>query len=257
MASPSTPDRPPSVTASMYSSGKYSDMTIICKGTTFKVHQCIVCLQSKPLAAAMDGNFKEGTSNVINLEDDQPEIVEKMLSYMYTSDYSDQQNSTIRTEITVVCGPGGSVYLKETTTASTSNLVISSAPLTNAQVFVIADKYDVQGLKELAEKKYEEAIAGSWNSASFVASLKLLYEETLESDRALKDAAAKVAGQHARELVDRGEFAALCKEHGQIAFDVLKSSILEPAKPAKPSSCRQCGCAGQWFCKNCRCHAYG
>ncbi|TVY20479.1 hypothetical protein LARI1_G001841 [Lachnellula arida] len=225
MATPGTPDQRPSVTASMYSSGKHSDMTIICQGKTFKVHQCIVCLQSKPLAAAMNGKFKEGISKEINLEDDQPEIVEKMLSYMYTSDYSDGRNSTTSTKATSTTTPSRPVSSKHSTAASTSKAASSNAPLTNAQVFVIADKYDIQGLKALAKKKYEEVIAESWNCASFIASLKLLYEETLESGRALRDVAAKVAGQHAKELADRGEFAALCQEHGSISFDILKSSL--------------------------------
>ncbi|TVY45333.1 Arm repeat protein interacting with ABF2 [Lachnellula occidentalis] len=258
MATPSTPDQRLSVNAMIYSSGKYSDMTIICKGKTFKVHQCIVCLQSKPLAAAMDGKFKEGPSKEIDLEDDQPEIVEKMLSYMYTSDYSDGPDSTEPGST-----PSKSVPSASSTAVSSSNPSPTSASLTNAQLFVIADKYDIQGLKELAKKKYEEVIADSWNSASFVASLKLLYEETLESDRALKDAAVKVAGQHAKELVDRGEFAALCIEHGQIGFDVLKSSISESLSTTQSRRCANCGAYtslpssirnGTWYCYDCGCN---
>ncbi|TVY90574.1 hypothetical protein LAWI1_G002952 [Lachnellula willkommii] len=255
MATPSTPDQ--SVNALMYSSGKYSDMTIICKGKTFKVHQCIVCLQSKPLAAAMDGKFKEGTSKEIDLEDDQPDIVEKMLLYMYTSDYSDGIQPTTADSTETTTTPAKDSSRKKGNKAI--RFVPSSTPdpppgptqfsadalLTNARVFVIADKYDIQGLKQLATKKYETAVPNAWNCAEFVGSLKLLYEETLESDRVLKDVAVKTAGKHVNDLVDRGEFAALCKVNGELGFDILKASLTAKTLPAKncgPStpSCPTC-----------------
>lgn len=42
----------------LFSSEKYSDLTIKYHGRKWKVHRAIVCLQSKPLAAAVDGSFK-------------------------------------------------------------------------------------------------------------------------------------------------------------------------------------------------------
>jgi len=80
----------------------------------------------------------------------------------------------------------------------------------------------------LAKKKYEEVISGrKWNSTSFVASLKLLYEETLGNDRLLKDVAIKTAQEYIKDLCDRGDFATLCRETGEIAFDILKASLTE------------------------------
>lgn len=45
---------------SMLSTGQYSDLVLTCKGKEFKVHRNIVLLQSKPLAAAINGGFKVG-----------------------------------------------------------------------------------------------------------------------------------------------------------------------------------------------------
>jgi len=39
-------------------SEKYSDITLKCGETIFKVHRAIVCTRSPVLAAAFDGNFK-------------------------------------------------------------------------------------------------------------------------------------------------------------------------------------------------------
>jgi hypothetical protein len=46
----------------MLEAGKYSDLVIKCKGKVFNVHPNIVCLQSKPLAAMVDGKFLVGPS---------------------------------------------------------------------------------------------------------------------------------------------------------------------------------------------------
>ncbi|PQE16205.1 BTB POZ domain protein [Rutstroemia sp. NJR-2017a BVV2] len=41
----------------MLDSGRYSDLTITCGSKVFRVHRNVVCLQSKPLAAHVDGVF--------------------------------------------------------------------------------------------------------------------------------------------------------------------------------------------------------
>lgn len=97
--------------------------------------------------------------------------------------------------------------------------------LLNVKLYIMADRYDVQPLKVLAKTKYEQIIGNAWNDVSFAASLKMLYDETLESDRLMKDIAVKTAGQNIKTLVDRGEFATLLKSNGEIAFDILKSSL--------------------------------
>lgn len=88
----------------LYSSEKYSDLVIKCQGRQWKVHRAVVCPQSKPLAAAVDGNFKvlslstcdvfclpeqEATTGEIDLEGDEPDIVELMLQFLYKGAYSD------------------------------------------------------------------------------------------------------------------------------------------------------------------------
>jgi hypothetical protein len=52
------PDAGTALTAKILESGRYSDLTIKSQGSVFKVHRNIVCLQSKPLAAHVDGQFQ-------------------------------------------------------------------------------------------------------------------------------------------------------------------------------------------------------
>lgn len=68
---------------------------IKCKDTIFNVHRVVVCSQSEPLAAAIDGGFKEATTGVIDLEDDEPSIVEAFLQFLYKAEYEATINTTL------------------------------------------------------------------------------------------------------------------------------------------------------------------
>jgi len=119
-------------------------------------------------------------------------------------------------------------------------------------------------LKTLAKEKYKSAVSTAWNYSSFISSLKLLYAETPESDRLLKDVAIQAAADHVEELVKSSDFVGLCQANGEIGIDVLKACYLPSAPQATPSAstgwpeqCRRCGdsayfkaVAGVWVCGN-------
>lgn len=56
----------------------------------------------------------------------------------------------------------------------------------NAQMFGIVKQYDLDSLKQLVNKKYKMVIPNKWNTATYVASLKLLFENTPESDWSIR-----------------------------------------------------------------------
>ncbi|CZT12787.1 uncharacterized protein RAG0_16492 [Rhynchosporium agropyri] len=225
-----------SITASMFSTGKYSDLLIKCKGKEWKVHRAIVCLQSKPLTAAIDGKFKEAMTGEINLYGNEPEIVQCMLQFLYTSDYKDgsievmtqaitnapesaetppwtsiKKRKVAKAKVVKISDPHELVATSAFVSPSIITYENSAAPLINAKVYIIGDQLDIQALKKLAKVKYEALVSETWNSDSFMTSLELLYKETSEDDRVMREAAVKIAGQHAKELCDRGEFISLCK----------------------------------------------
>jgi len=187
-------DVPTSLTGLMLQIGKCSDLEIKCQDRIFKVHRNVVCLQSKLFAAAVD-SFMEGVTGEIDLEDQEAGVVDSMIQFLYHRDYS-----------------------LSTVDASEGNI------LGHAKVYVIADRYDIPDLKLAAMKKYQAVEPIEWNSTSFSASIQLVYESTLEPD-ALRAVIAKAAASHMKELVDRGEFVALCQGNGEVAFDILKASL--------------------------------
>ncbi|KAE8446178.1 hypothetical protein EG329_012403 [Mollisiaceae sp. DMI_Dod_QoI] len=72
-----------SALSSLFDSGKYSDLLIKCRGQKWKVHRAVVGMQSRPIAAALDGGFIEASTGEFDLEDDDPHIVQLMLEYFY------------------------------------------------------------------------------------------------------------------------------------------------------------------------------
>ncbi|TVY20478.1 Kelch-like protein 25 [Lachnellula arida] len=170
----------------------YTEMTINCRGTIFKLHKNIVCTQSKPLAAAFKGNFKESEDSTIALEDDEPEIVDIMVRFLYEQ----------------------SLDLEATETNTLLLLAV--------KVYVIGDKYDIGALSELAKNKFEELVGPAWENPSFIRALEIIYKQT--PDRTLKDLAIKVITVHIDKLLAKEEFTDLCKEIGALALDVLKAT---------------------------------
>jgi hypothetical protein len=128
---------------------------------------------------------------------------------------------------------------------------------TNIALYVAGEKFDVAALKTLAKKKYESLLPTTWNSASFITSLSLLYAETPESDRVLKDVAVKVAASHVKELVKSNGFIELCKENGEIGADALKACFLsdvgqadqanQSARGGTPATERRCPYCGSYL----------
>lgn len=39
-------------------SGEFSDLTFLCRGEAFRVHKAVICTQSAPIKAAVQGGFE-------------------------------------------------------------------------------------------------------------------------------------------------------------------------------------------------------
>lgn len=105
--------------------------------------------------------------------------------------------------------------------------------IVNTKIYICAEKWDIPKLKTLSAKKFKAHLAREGNSSSFSSSLGLMYEETPENDRLLKDVAIKYAADNYPMLVKLGEFGKLCRERGNIAFEILQ------AIPAQGSSVKE------------------
>lgn len=97
--------------------------------------------------------------------------------------------------------------------------------LINVKAHVIADKNDIAALKNRAAEKYAEVVGRLWDTPSFPASVKLLYDNTPQSDRLLRDVVAESAKRHIMTLIKKEDFEKVMVSHGDLAVDVLKSVL--------------------------------
>ncbi|KAL2005190.1 hypothetical protein VTN00DRAFT_3040 [Thermoascus crustaceus] len=216
--------------SSVWSSGLYSDLTVL----------------------SGDETFKEATSGEIHLEDDRPSIIKKMFDYLYTLDYDDgsapcpmngaadhlpSEALEVRDEMD---GPVPESPVSENPRDKEDkekNALISSpadqadkgaeeeAPsLLNAQIYAIGEKYGIHGLKGLALKKFERAIENSWQNNTFCSVIILIYNSTHQGDRGLRDAVTKVACQNAGILKTKTEFQAVLDTLTPFTADLLRET---------------------------------
>jgi hypothetical protein len=86
-------------------------------------------------------------------------------------------------------------------------------------------KYEIQALKDLAVAKYKHVLLETWNSFTFTESALLVYNNTVETDRMMRDAIVEGASKNVKTLLDRGEFVDLLKSQSDLAVKVLRKVV--------------------------------
>ena len=84
--------------SSVLKSGEMADVTFIVKGQHLPAHQVMVATASTVLAGMFEADkFKNGSSKIIELNDEEPENFRQLLSYIYTGDIPrNEQDSAIK-----------------------------------------------------------------------------------------------------------------------------------------------------------------
>ncbi|KAL8948051.1 MAG: hypothetical protein Q9222_005732 [Ikaeria aurantiellina] len=237
--------------ASLLKDGKYSDLTIVCGERSFPVHRGIVCPASKFFAAACDGGFKETQDSKISLPDDDPDAIYRMLKFLYTADYEDRDghDGGVKSQPQVL-EESALKFLdaisvddnhKESEAAPTPSSLSDSAGWNNAHaamyagdrvmvsalsnnilIYALADKYDIEGLGELSQTKFEIRSADEWEVEDILTILPQVYKATPSSDRGLRDIILKVCSQHMDGLMMTGMFRQILLEDNALSFEILE-----------------------------------
>lgn len=159
------------------------------------------------LSVSIADGKQEGISRVIDLKEDEPSNVEKMLQFIYTGDYSDLSSDDPDTPI------------------------LASA-MVNVEIYAIAEKYDIRTLKELAKKKFESSVDFSNANMSDVSIIiEFVYRTTPSSDRGLRDIIAPYLTSLKTELRASDDFMDLIKNKldGDFAIDVIEAWVSSKA----------------------------
>lgn len=237
----------------MLSTGKYSDLTICCGPEEFKVHRTVVYPRSEFFAAICDGGFKvkcphccnicelaeltrqqEAETGRINMDDDDPAAVKRMLLYLYLQDYEDTEPEPSASWIpplvfstddddkpTMAFGFGPRIVDAD---EEAEALAIASHPrlLANISVYAVADKYDIPALKDLAKSKFSALAWGVWPHKDFSTVIHEVFESTPSSDSGLRDIVTKVCIEHIDVVLNEEQYTTVLQTTPPLTFALLQ-----------------------------------
>ncbi|KAE9969326.1 hypothetical protein EG328_006960, partial [Venturia inaequalis] len=200
-------ETPQAAIACCFRDHRYSDLLIQCGGTNFRVHKIVVCPQCKFLENACKEEWEKKTmhENVemthIELSDDSPLAVNALIEWLYNHDY------TVLTK-------------EDENTKDLKDAWNSSEILGHIQVYVIAEKYDIKGLRDLAEKNIRRTLGPTKTNPHFHNAIREIYDNT-GADDALRQQMAGFASLHAKEeFATDGKFKGLMMEIPEFGADV-------------------------------------
>ncbi|KAI5457494.1 hypothetical protein BGZ63DRAFT_394864 [Mariannaea sp. PMI_226] len=236
----------------LFTSGSYSDLTILCGEDRYQVHKAVICPRSDFFEAICNSSFKEANTGEIDLPDDDSLAVKMMIQYFYRLDYSNIPASTPVEQPSGPPNPFTSPEINQTTPSPfLDNLSLSPAsvrknkrrfkglsmlqkPPSNlnlhAKVYALGEKYGIKGLKALAVKKFEDEVVHHWDSADFLLAIQEVYTSTVDHDRPMRDAVVATFSKHG-SLLDKPSVQDVVKGL-ELSFDLLmqyrkKQSALE------------------------------
>jgi hypothetical protein len=199
--------------------------------------------------------MKEATTGTINLDDDDPLMVAKMIDFLYKTRYDDDRaiDEEVLPDIAdqhsaVTPHASSTVEAQDHQSAITApqpTEYIKGPLVTNAKVYILGDKYDITSLRDAASRKYKEKLKDMWNHHTFAESAKIIYDNIVSENDALKEAIIEVIVKNMSQLLKRDDFLSTLRSNGDIATDLLC------AMPQAPKSCSSCGSYRYPVCNDC------
>ncbi|KAK6703198.1 hypothetical protein SNK04_013086 [Fusarium graminearum] len=149
----------------------------------------VLSAHSKYFAKALGGNWKESIERKIEIKDFDPIIVAAMLCFVYTFDYDEPSDD--------------------------------KSMLFHAEVYKVADMYDIPALKECSKKKFASAMNADWNTDDFPYAISEVYKNTPLEDGGLRDLAVAITREHIKTLIGRDDFSRLLRKTADFSADLI------------------------------------
>jgi hypothetical protein len=249
----------------------------------FKVHAVVVCSSCdffrKSLRFAVG---KEAEENLINLPEDNPEMVRRLIAYLYLGDYDPNDGMDLSKFATIAqhesTSAANSTYhyrrgafgvsvtdpcaclapnTKHTQQPvadadaavskgahklyeKTAYAVEVADPLTiHASMYALGDKYQVEGLSQLAKEKFESCLHHHVHSEDFISAVQMAYSTTPDSNRGLRDSVMDAFRIHFKtDVASIPGAEAKLDSIDELSFLLIKSwpKKVEPLKVESKSS---------------------
>ena len=244
----------------------FADLTIKCKDKTFEAHRALICRKSEVLTTALAKNLKvcldqvlslklpvslsqESRSQELTLDDDDPEIVERMLRFCYTEEYDldttekslkDKPSLDLSEDQTCQSDNGGhptsiaisgvrqSPCVDSTSSNETDSTLCppTDVPdvrelLIHSSVYVLADKYAIWELKALAKIKFQKICKPEDLPMGFARVVRHVFSSTPSADSDLRPLVIETCMLHLDTLMLSHEFITLMEQETEVACCLL------------------------------------
>jgi hypothetical protein len=97
--------------------------------------------------------------------------------------------------------------------------------LNNVYVYAIAEKYFIEGLKEMARERFQSQAESLLFVGEFAEIITELYQSTLSSDRGLRDIVSSICAQQGKTIVNSPHLSASIVENGEFGLDILRETV--------------------------------
>ncbi|KAJ0333177.1 hypothetical protein KNSL1_013750 [Colletotrichum chrysophilum] len=128
-----------------------------------------------------------------------------MIQYFYLLDYQQSLYSDDTSQ---------SSELEDTKSTHISCLLL------HVKVYAAAEKYAIEGLKDLAVAKFRTTAIQDWDPAAFLDAASEAYTSTIDTDRGLRDAVIEVFAAH-KDLLYEDEAKVIVERLGPLGYDFL------------------------------------
>ncbi|KAJ9194940.1 hypothetical protein DTO027B5_5637 [Paecilomyces variotii] len=195
--------------------GSYSDFTIRCGDREWKVHKAIVCSQSDIFDTAINGKFREAETGIITLHDDEPEIVDYLITYFYHHTFDDKD--------AVLPTPPHEQKSERLRLFSGESKADNPVRIPDSlKVYAIADKYMVGTLRVLAHTRFEHWCATNWHTESFLLCVREIYERKTGNYEDLHEAVLIPMANQIEDLLHHRQFVELMEDCGELGVELIK-----------------------------------
>ncbi|EGE02089.1 hypothetical protein TEQG_01129 [Trichophyton equinum CBS 127.97] len=182
-----------------FDSSRFADITIRTADDEYKVHKLILCNHSPFFSRMLEHGWKESLEGVVELKDDDPQAIKAMLSFMYKFDYTNPADGC------------------------------AASFIFDAQLFAVAEKYIMEGLKSCVEEKFHQSILSDWKSEDYPDVIRGVFGIPT-TDPSLRDTLVQVSCSNINELIEKDGFKSALNDVPGFAVQLV--TRLAGCKPA-------------------------
>lgn len=174
----------------------FVDFTISCQGEQYGVHKIILIRGSGFFKKALNdaSQFREAVENKMNLDEEDPILVEIMLRHLYSH-----------------------AYLKDHPSPPDITLQL------HARMYAMADRYGMEDLRQLVREQFENLQRTDYAKDDFATVIREVYTSTPDLDRGLRDLVVKQSTACFAEVSAKPDFFKMMAETGTFGVDLVKA----------------------------------